>query len=295
MAVPVKVVIEMAGTVRQLETDLLLEALFQLFGSDFRAYERSFISDKLSSFMKEGGFRSISSLQHGVIHEAGVAANLLYRLTYRPAGFFDEAPAIRNLRELAEPLLRSYARPKVWIPECATAEEVFALAILLEEAGVYDRAVIHATCSNPALLEEIRQGRFSSERVKEYEANYLAGGGQETFSRYFSKKRGVAQFHPQLSRNITFSEYNLSTDTSFNEFHLIVCRKRLPEFGQVLRSRVLDVFSDSLVRFGILFADPLDDFDLYPSAGNYSAISREQGIYRRTYRIDSLRRVGAIA
>jgi chemotaxis protein methyltransferase CheR len=294
MAVSIRMTIEMVDTVRQLETDLLLEALFQLFGSDFRGHERPFISEKLSFFMKENGFPTISSLQNSVIHEAGVAAKLLHRLTYRPTGVFDEAPAFRNVRELAEPLLRSYARPKVWIPECATAEEVFTVAILLEEADVYDRAVIHATCSNPALLDEIRQGRFALERVDAYERAYLASGGKESFSRYWSRKQGHAEFHPRLQRNITFSEYNLSTDTSFNEFHLIVCRKRLPEFGHALRRRVLDVFSDSLVRFGILFADPLDEFEMHPPAGNYKAISREQGIYRRTYRIDSLRRIGAV-
>lgn len=285
----------MAGTVRQLETDLLLEALFQLFGSDFRGHERSFIAGRLSSFMEEKGFPTISSLQNSVIHEVGVAAKLLRSLTYRPAGAFDAACAFRSLRELAEPLLRSYARPKVWIPECATAEEVFALAIMLEEAGIYDRAAIHATCSNPSLLGEIRQGRFALERVEQYEADYLAGGGRSDFSRYWSKKRGKAVFDARLQRNMTFSEYNLSTDTSFNEFHLIVCRGRLPQFGHALRGRVLDVFADSLVRFGILFTDPLEEFDMQPSAGNYSAISREHGIYRRTYRVDLLRRVGAMA
>lgn len=285
----------MTDTVRQLETDLLLEALFQLFGSDFRGYERSFISGKLASFMQENGFPTVSMLQHSIIHEKGVAAALLYSLTFRPAGVFDEATAFRGLRELVEPLLRSYARPKVWIPECATAEEVFGVAILLEEAGVYDRAVIHATCSNLLLLDEIRQGRFELDRAMEYERNYLAGGGKAAFSRYWSKKKGQAAFDPGLLRNITFSEYNLSTDTSFNEFHLIVCRRRLAQFGHALRGRVLDVFADSLVRFGILFADPLEEFDMYPAAGNYNAISREHGIFRRTFRVDALRRAGAIA
>ncbi len=286
--------IKMADTVRQLETDLLLEALFQLCGSDFRGYERSFISEKLSSFMQANGFRTISSLQNGVIHDGNVAADLLYALTFRPAVAFDEPLAFGRLREIAEPLLRSYARPKIWIPECATAEEVFAVAIFLEEAGVYDRAVIHATCSNPSLLGEIRKGRFAPGRMDKYEKNYTASGGKAVFSQYCAKKRSHAVFDPHLQRNITFSQYHLSTDTSFNEFHLIVCRKRLPELGYMLRRRVLDLFADSLVRFGILFADPLEEFEIHPFAGNYNAISSEHGIYRRTYRIDSSRHAGAM-
>jgi chemotaxis protein methyltransferase CheR len=294
MVVPVNVVSKMADAVRELEESLLLEALFQLFGSDFRGYERARVAGRLSSFMQERGFRTISSLQDGAIHNRDVAADLLHALTFRPSGAFEEPQALGNLRALAEPLLRSYARPKVWVPECATAEEVFALAILLEEMGIYDRTSIHATCSNPALLNEIRMGRFPSERVHEYGNNYAASGGKESFSAYWSEKSGHAVFNPDLQRNITFSEYNLSTDTSFNEFHLIFFRNRLQEFAYPLRRRVLDLFADSLVRFGILFTDPLEELEFYPCANNYNAISREHGIYRRTYRVNSSGYVGAL-
>ncbi|MGV3741881.1 MAG: CheR family methyltransferase [Burkholderiaceae bacterium] len=279
----------MADTVQELETNLLLEALFQLFGSDFRGYERSIITARLSGFMQENGFTTISSLQNEAIHQRGVAAGLLRALTFRPAGAFEDLQAFRALRDLAEPLLRSYARPKVWIPECATSEEVAALAILLEEAGIRDRTVIHATCSNPVLLGEIKQGRFPIAQAEQYEENYASSGGKNRFSDYWTRKGGHAVFTGDLLRSVTFSEYNLSTDTSFNEFQLIVCRRRLPEFGAELRRRVMELFSDSLVRFGMLFTDPVDDFDSYRYAGNYSAISREHGIYRRTYRVDSSR------
>jgi chemotaxis protein methyltransferase CheR len=295
MVVSVGALPEMADTVQDLETGLLLEAVYQLFGSDFRGYERRVIAARLSAFMQEKGLATISSVQDRAIHNPAAAAGLLHALSFRQAGAFDAARAFGSLRDLAEPLLRSYARPKIWIPECASAEEVFSLAILVEEAGVYDRAAIHATCSNPALLEEIKRGRFALGRADEYERNYQASGGKVSFSNYWSKKRGHAIFDPQLLRNITFSEYHLSTDTSFNEFHLIVCRDRLTECGVALRRRILSLFADSLVRFGILFTDTLDEFEDFPFAHNYHAISREHGIYRRTYRLDSLMAVGALA
>ncbi len=285
----------MADTVQSLETGLLLEAVFQLFGSDFREYERSVIAARVSAFMQENGFATISSLQDKVIHGRSVAAALLHALTFRPAGAFEETPAFASLRGLAEPLLRSYARPRVWIPECSCSEEVAALAIMLKEAGIHDRAVIHATCSNPALLGEMKQGRFSLGRAEQYERNYALSGGKANFSDYWTKKGKHTVFNADLLRNVTFSEYNLSTDTSFNEFHLIACRGRLNEFGPALRRRVMDLFADSLVRFGILFTDPIEDFDNYLSAGNYSAISREHGIYRRTYRVDSYQYQGVTA
>lgn len=284
----------MADTVQELEINLLLEALLQLYGSDFRAHERSVLARKLSAFMQERRISTISALLEKVIHRRTVAIDLLRALAYRPAGAFEDAGALGNLRELAEPLLRSYARPKVWLPECATAEEVLSIAILLEEAGVYGRSAVHATCSNPALLGEIRKGRFPLSQADRYEENYAASGGRASFSAYWSRKRGYGQFDPRLLRNITFSEYNLTTDTSFNEFHLIACRNRLAELNRPLRHRVLELFAESLARFGILYTDPFEELASFPFSAHYNALSSEHGIYRRTYRLTVPGQVGAL-
>ena len=55
-----------------------------------------------------------------------------------------------------------------------------------------------------------------------------------------------------LQNRITWAQYNMVTDASFNEFQMIVCQRALPDFGPLLRQRVLRLFHDSLSLFGVL-------------------------------------------
>jgi chemotaxis protein methyltransferase CheR len=195
---------------------------------------------------------------------------------------FDDVSAFRSLREVMGALLRSYPSPKIWIAECTSAEEVFSLAILLEEAGILDKTLIYATCSNQALLEEVRKGSFDAGRLPEYESNYRRGGGAASFSDYWSRDGERAVFVPKLAHNITWSQYNLVTDTSFNEFQIIVCRNRLFDFDAMLRHRVLALFGDSLAQFGLLCTDRVSELHTVPFSLNYTPVFVEHGIYRRT-------------
>lgn len=282
-----RIPVAMAHTVEELEINLLLEAVYQLFDFDFRGHQPASIRTKLLDFMAEKRIRTVSALQEQVIHDMQVAKALLRKLSYSQVSLFFEVDSFLCIRELIEPVLRSYVHPKVWIPECTSPEEVFSLAILLEEAGVLERTIIHATCSNLDLLSQVKAGRFDLAHLEEYEANYTLAGGTSIFSKYWKKQRNHGVFNSELARNITWSQYNLATDNSFNEFHLIACRNRIGEYGGELRQRVLSLFADSLARFGLLFTDPVLELDQLPSSQNFHALSRRHGIYRRTYQIQS--------
>lgn len=283
MVVPVnRVDVTPAQKVEDIEVDLLLDAVHRLFGADFRGYERASIRRKVFEFMQEHELNTISSLQALVIHDLAAAEALLRLLTERSTALFEDACAFSRLREVAGALLRSYPNPKVWIAECTAPEEVFSLAILLKEAGVLDKTRIYATCSNQTVLENVREGRFNLERLPEYEGNYHRGGGTTSLSEYWSRHQDEGVFLPALARNITWSQYNLVTDTSFNEFQIIVCRKQLLDFGAALRRRVLALFGDSLVQFGLLCTDMVNDLHTAPFSMNYKAVFLQHGIYRRT-------------
>jgi chemotaxis protein methyltransferase CheR len=85
---------------------------------------------------------------------------------------------------------------------------------------------------------------------------------------------------PQLRNRITWAQYNLVTDASFNEFQLIVCSRALADFGPVLRQRTLKLFHDSLSLFGVLGLDrEMDDSDALRA--NYQSVFPHQPWYKR--------------
>lgn len=283
MAIPVdSALAESASRLEQIEIDLLLEGLYQLYGDDFRGYERAPLRRKLFSFMRTQGLKTVSALLAAVMHEQAVAEVLLRSLLERPGGLFDEPENAILLRKAVGPLLSSYATPKVWLAECASAEEVFSLAILLEEEGLSDKTLLYATASNEALLNEVREGVFPACKLPQYADNYRRSGGKGELTDYCIATDEGAVFLPQLHRNIIWSQFSLATDTSFNEFQLIVCRTPLTDFGAPLRRRALSLFSESLSPFGILNVAGALELESAPFSINYQSIAAAPGLYRHT-------------
>jgi chemotaxis protein methyltransferase CheR len=268
-------------SVEELEIDLLLEGVFQRFGHDFRGYQRKPLRHKLHKLMQSGGLATVSSLQDRVMHDAAAGDALLRALSVSPAGMFEDPEHFRALRELVGPWLRSCPSPKVWIAECASAAEAATVAILLAEERLYDRTRIFATVANESVLQEARSASLAPGKLDEYEKNYRRSGGRKALSDYFVERNGCAVLLPEVLANVTWAQYNLATDASFNEFELIICRRTLDNFGAALRRRTLQLFYDSMALFGMLSVDVKNELDAVPFANRFKTICPESGLYRR--------------
>lgn len=267
--------------IEDVEIDLLLEGICRRYGEDFRAYERHFLRRKAIDFMHARGLDTISALQNLVLHDTAAASDLCQAFVVQQSAIFDDVDEFKALRDKIGPLLGSYVAPKIWIAECLCAEEVFSFAILLMEEGHYDRSLIFATCSNEAVLQEIKKGAFSPDRIAAYEENYRQSGGRRSFAEYYEIRGDRAVFHESLHSRIIWAQYNLCTDSSFNEFQFISCRKSYASFGKPLQRRILTLFNDSLSRFGILNVDAGIDTECSSLFMNYRELGR-RSIYRRT-------------
>jgi chemotaxis protein methyltransferase CheR len=266
--------------VEELETELLLEALFQRFGHDFRAYDRAALRRRLTAAMRARGAATLSGLQEKVLHDPAAATALLRMLAPEPAALFDDPAHVQRLRGVLAPSLRAWPLPRVWIAECAGVGEAWTLAIVLAEEGVLGKLDIHATLANEELVAQYHDAWLPVADLDAAQARYAASGGRAALSVYFDVRDGLARLQPQLARRITWSQYSLVTDASFNEFQAILCGSVLSDFGPVLRQRVLRLFHDSLARFGVLCLDrPLAVSDAY--AGTYQAIEGDRPWYKR--------------
>jgi len=244
-----------APELEELELELLLEALVRRFGFDFRLHDRAPLKRKLFGFMQQRGLSSLSQLQDHVLHDPATAASLLRALHVPPAAMFDDAAEALMLREAAEHSLRGVALPRIWLADCAGAGQAWTLAIILAEMGLLSHAEIYATVASDDMLDEAASAWLPEAELERVQEGYEQAGGNGRLSNYFNVQGGRAILAPSLRSHITWAQYNLVTDASFNEFNLIACQRALPDFGPLLRQRVLQLFHDSLVPFGTLGLD----------------------------------------
>ena len=206
---------------------------------------------------------------------------LLHDLSINVTSMFRDPSFYAAFRAEVVPLLRTYPFLRIWNAGCSTGEETFSLAILLMEAGVYDKTRIYATDINDRVLDMARRGRFPLERMRDYTANYLRAGGQEEFSRYYMVDGDQASFSRELCSRVVFANHNLVSDGPFNEFNVIVCRNVMIYFGKALQDRVHNLFYESLETFGVLALGHKESIRFTPFEQRYEELSSKERLYRK--------------
>ncbi|MBF0189350.1 MAG: protein-glutamate O-methyltransferase CheR [Magnetococcales bacterium] len=267
--------------IEQLELALLFEALFRRYGYDFRHYSKASARRRVLLQVKEEGVASISHLQHRVLHDEAAADRLVQRLSINVTEMFRDPPFFREIADTVLPTLRNAEHIKIWHAGCATGEELYSMAILLVEAGLYDRCRLYGTDFNKEVLKRAERGIFPLTTMRDNSRNYHAAGGSSSLSEHMHANYDHAVIDSRLKRNTLFAPHNLATDASFGEMNMIVCRNVLIYFEQQLQERVIGLFLDSLVEGGMLCLGSHETLLTSTHAERFSVVSGSRRIYRK--------------
>jgi chemotaxis protein methyltransferase CheR len=264
-----------------LEIQLLLEGLFRYYGYDFRDYALASLKRRIWNTIQAERLTSISALQEKVLHDRACLDRFLLGLSVNVTSMFRDPSFYLAFRREVVPLLRTYPFIRIWHAGCSTGEEVYSMAILMQEEGLYHRCRIYATDMNELVLRKAKAGIFPLDLMQDYTQYYLRAGGKESFSEYYTAAYENAIFRSSLKENIVFSQHNLAIDGSFNEFNVILCRNVLIYFNQSLQERVHKLLYESLIRFGVLGLGSHESLKLTPHERHYEALDSREKLYRR--------------
>jgi len=265
----------------EIELALLLEGAYRRYGFDFREYAPASLRRRVWRRVHAEGLETISGLTEKLLHDSATMERLLLDLSINVTAMFRDPSFYVAFRRKVVPLLRTYPYTRIWVAGCSTGEEVYSLAILLQEEGVYERARIYATDINESVLDRARAGVFPLEKMQEYTQNYIRGGGTRAFSEYYVAAYDGAQFQRSLIENVVFAQHNLVSDRSFNEFHVIVCRNVMIYFEKTLQNHVHELFYESLVHFGVLALGHKESINFSPYEVRYEELDAPERLYRK--------------
>ncbi len=238
--------------IEQIESDLLLEAIYRRYGYDFRQYGQASVKRRVQHYLAKTNRQTVSGLIHDILYDETVFQALFFNMSITVTEMFRDPWFYLALRKKVIPFLKTFPFVNIWQAGCATGEEVYSLAILLKEEGLYKRTRIYATDFNGVALEKAKARIYPLARMKEYSANYQKAGGKISLADYYRARYQSVIIDSSLQNNVTFANHNLTTDGVFGEMHLILCRNVLIYFNRTLQNRVLSLFRDSLRYNGFL-------------------------------------------
>lgn len=206
-------------------------------------------------------------------------ARLMRAILIHVTEMFRDPSFYLTFRRRVIPMLRDYSYIRIWHAGCSTGEEVYSLAILLQEEKLYNRCRIYATDVNDVVLQKAKSGRVPMQLMRDFTRNYVRAGGKRAFSEYYAVKDDVAIFKPELMENITFSRHNLVTDSSFNEFNVIFCRNVLIYFNPSLQARVHNLIYESLAMSGTLALGNSEMVRFSPHESDYEPFELSEKLF----------------
>ncbi len=265
----------------EIEIELLIDAIRLKYGYDFSQYAKASISRRIKKGLFEAKLDKISELIPKVIHDREFFKIFSHNLSVNVTEMFRDPLFFRGLRENVIPYLKTFPFIRVWMAGVATGEEVYSLAILLKEEGLYEKSIIYATDFNDRVLDIAKKGIYSADSIRMSTRNYQKSGGKESFGDYYHANYNSAIFHQSLKENIVFANHNLATDSVFGEMNLILCRNVLIYFNMELQNKVLNLFEESLRENGFLCLGRKESISFSDIDESFIKVLNKQKIYQK--------------
>jgi len=207
---------------------------------------------------------------------------LLDRLTVHETSFFRHKPSYNLVADDFVHILNNNRKfhYKVWSVSCATGEEAYSLAILLQSLkSGFDRKNVYygvtATDVSKPALTVAEQGYYNKEKLKGINAEY-----KEYIKNVNSK---IFTINEKIKDRVAFGVFNLLKieEMPTIKFDIIFCQNVLIYFTKEKKIKILEGFKRFLKSGGMLILNPAD-------IGNWKSNNMTRITYKGTlaYKLD---------
>jgi two-component system, chemotaxis family, CheB/CheR fusion protein len=194
-------------------------------------------------------------------------------------GFFRDPEAWVALDEMVlAPLVAERdadAEIRIWVPACATGEEVYSLAMLVVERA----RAMHKTLNLKIFATDSQETNLAVARDGTYPAAAVSAISPERLRRFFDRLDGSYQIKKELRELIVFASQNLLRDPPFSRLDLISCRNLLIYLDSEAQKRVVALFHFALREGGHLFLGNAETVGRHENL--FDTVSKKWRIYRR--------------
>jgi chemotaxis protein methyltransferase CheR len=229
-------------------------------GLAFRSHRCDDVERGIRLAMEKAGVTDVA--EYCRLLEAGAVAfdDLVAEVTVGETYFLRDPVHFEFIRREAVPEILRRRGPehvlRVWSAGCASGEEAYSLAMLLEEEGLSGRARILAT--------DISRAALAKARVGVYGPWSLRGSDEAFVQRHFRRSGGRCTLHDHIRPRVMFEYLNLALDSYPSlasgtwGMDLILCRNVLIYFEHQTVGRVARRLFESLADGGWLMTGPSD-------------------------------------
>lgn len=142
---------------------------------------------------------------------------------------------------------------RIWVVGCATGEEAYTLAILMDE---FRQISGNPTTEFKILATDVHPSSLTHASAGVYSADTVSNVSSERLAKYFDQRDGVYVVKPEIRRQVMFTPHNVLQDHPFTDLDMVTCRNLLIYFDSEAQRRAMTLFHFGLRKHGYLFLGP---------------------------------------
>lgn len=255
-------------------------AMKSRYGLDFTNYERNSFKRGLVRLMMKHKMTSMLELWSKILRDKSFFMKGIDDLLVNLTELFRNPDAWIVIRDRILDEFASSGSLKIWHAGCSTGEEVYTMAIVLEEKGLLARNTTIATDLSTIALDKAKIGSYSLILLQQYLTPFLKFYPSRSLKDYFDFNEYHATIKSVYKQHIRFYKHNLVHDSMDQKHDIIFCRNVMIYFDEILKTRVLNLFYNSLNEGGYLI---IGYYDIMPDSGKnlFEVFDIKTRIYKR--------------
>lgn len=260
----------------------LTSFLMERFNYDFRDYAMSSFKRRIKRIIELYKFKSVNSLIEKLERNPSFFDEFVSEITVNVTEMFRDPTFWIALRDHIIPnILLNHDKINIWHAGCSSGEEVYSLAIMLDEMGILQKARITATDIDTAIIERAGKGQINMKNMELNSQNYIRAEGKSSIWDYFTDDNGTAVIDKRLVQDVRFRKHDLVQGEVFSKFDLILCRNVMIYFNQTLQNNVLYKLHESLFKYGYLCIGSKESLIWCDIANKFIVVNNEEKIYKK--------------
>ncbi len=256
---------ELGGTnaITDEELTALVVAMKNRYGLDFTNYERSSFKRGIARLMLKNKMTSTLELWSRVLKDRDFFMNAIDDLLVNLTELFRNPDVWIKIRDN---LLGKFNNRmlNIWHAGCSTGEEVYTMAIVLEEQGYLSRTKALATDLSTTALNKAKKGDYSLILLKQYLTPFLKFFPTRRMEDYFDYHDSHATIKSRYRQHVSYTRHNLVDEPMDRKFDIIFCRNVMIYFDETLKTKVLNLLYNCLNDDGFLI---IGYYDIMPDSG----------------------------
>jgi chemotaxis protein methyltransferase CheR len=260
--------------------EFLFKKILIKYNTDLSMYAIASLERRLERFLSLCHFDSLENLTDKLIEDNVYYDFFIKEITVNTTEMFRDPTCWKILREEILPSLQDLPTIRIWHAGCSSGEEVFSMAILLKEVGLFDKAKTIASDLNKDVIENAKQGIYSLKSLPINEENYIKSEGKYSLDKYYEIKNNSMVMNSDLLENVKFMRHDLSTGNPFSKFDIILCRNVMIYFNKTLQEKVFSLFQSSLFKNSFIIIGKKESMAYYSDIRKFSEYNEPERIYK---------------